>query len=406
MLILIREKRTPSSLHYILKDLNSGNEREWTPSKSLPASKVEEALACVATNFAKEIENQVGEPQNIGSGVDSGSSSKGLTFQQFGEDFMLRKSVDIAEYTRSNWQGCLNSRLYPWFGKMLIQDITSAQIEDFFTSLKVEGLKHSTVLKYYTVVKAIFKSASNRNDIPNPMNKVERPRPRKDEVVDEEPQAYPPEEIRHILDCLQKEPTKWQVFILLLADTGIRRGECCALTWEDFDFLENTVSIQGGAGYTKDKGVYLTTTKNRRKRTLDVDPDVLMYVRFLYLETLASKQGISQYLFPHRDDPSKPMLPCTATSYFAKFGKKYGIENMNPHKLRHSYASLAITNGADIASVSEVLGHSDKAFTLRQYTSANKESMRKASRIRRKAVKEYITSETNTQPEQYKISGF
>ena len=50
-------------------------------------------------------------------------------------------------------------------------------------------------------------------------------------------------------------------------------------------------------------------------------------------------------------------------------------------KLRHTFASIAITNGADVASVSETLGHSDKAVTLRMYTHANEESKRKVSNL-------------------------
>ena len=49
------------------------------------------------------------------------------------------------------------------------------------------------------------------------------------------------------------------------------------------------------------------------------------------------------------------------------------------HELRHTFASIAITNGADVASVSEKLGHSDKAVTLRMYTHADQESIRRAS---------------------------
>ena len=60
---------------------------------------------------------------------------------------------------------------------------------------------------------------------------------------------------------------------------------------------------------------------------------------------------------------------------------------MHPHKLRHSFASVAITNGADIASVSEALGHYDKNFTLKMYTHADAESMKRASNIFRNAVK-------------------
>ncbi|MBQ1519898.1 MAG: tyrosine-type recombinase/integrase [Clostridia bacterium] len=57
------------------------------------------------------------------------------------------------------------------------------------------------------------------------------------------------------------------------------------------------------------------------------------------------------------------------------------IHNLHPHKLRHTFASIAITNGADVASVSETLGHSDKAVTLRMYTHANEESKRKVSNL-------------------------
>ena len=72
----------------------------------------------------------------------------------------------------------------------------------------------------------------------------------------------------------------------------------------------------------------------------------------------------------------------------ARFAKKYGVEDMPPHKLRHSFASIAITNGADVASVSEKLGHSDKAVTLRMYTHADEESMKRASQIFRDAIKQ------------------
>ena len=53
----------------------------------------------------------------------------------------------------------------------------------------------------------------------------------------------------------------------------------------------------------------------------------------------------------------------------------------------HTFASIAITNGADVASVSEKLGHSDKAVTLRMYTHADQESMKQASQIFRDALK-------------------
>lgn len=69
-----------------------------------------------------------------------------------------------------------------------------------------------------------------------------------------------------------------------------------------------------------------------------------------------------------------------------KFAARYGVNDLHPHKLRHSFASVAITNGAGVASVSEKLGHADKSTTLRMYTHADEESVRRAGDIFRQAL--------------------
>ncbi len=81
------------------------------------------------------------------------------------------------------------------------------------------------------------------------------------------------------------------------------------------------------------------------------------------------------------------MHPQSPSWYMQKFSKKCGVPGLHPHKLRHTFASIAITNGADVASVSEKLGHSDKAVTLRMYTHASQESIKRASQIFRDALK-------------------
>ena len=107
------------------------------------------------------------------------------------------------------------------------------------------------------------------------------------------------------------------------------------------------------------------------------------------LRALRSEQAgkaISHYVFT-QEGSTEPMHPQSPTRYMQKFSARYGIQELHPHKLRHSFASIAITNGADIASVSEILGHSDKAVTLRMYTHADQASMTRASNIFREAIK-------------------
>ena len=98
-----------------------------------------------------------------------------------------------------------------------------------------------------------------------------------------------------------------------------------------------------------------------------------------------SKVTPSEYVFIERGF-NTPMNPQSPTAFFRKFGAKYGIDHFHPHKLRHTFASLAITNGADIVSVSQILGHSDVSTTLQTYSHANEESKLRAAEIFQNAI--------------------
>ena len=63
-----------------------------------------------------------------------------------------------------------------------------------------------------------------------------------------------------------------------------------------------------------------------------------------------------------------------------------GVEDLHLHKLRHTFASIAIANGADIAAISRKLGHANVAITLRIYIHANDESEKRASETFREAI--------------------
>lgn len=317
---------------------------------------------------------------------EAAEAAKILTLRQFGERvFMPAKTVTVSENTRSSFQINLDNRIYPTLGDMKLPEISSAQITALLLSIQAEGKAHATVVKVYTILNGLFKMAYMSDMISrNPMDKVERPKPRKDEAKTDGVAAHTVEELRYILECLDKEPLKWRVFVHILIDTGLRRGECCALRWDNIDFKQNRITVAGNLCYTPAKGVYLDTPKSGKVRTVDIDPAITAMLR--ELRNQQADKGISHYVFTQEDSP-EPMHPQSPTRYLKRFSTRYGTPDMHPHKLRHSFASVAITNGADIASVSEMLGHADKAVTLRMYTHADEESMRRASNIFRDALK-------------------
>lgn len=309
-----------------------------------------------------------------------------LTLRQYGDTvFMPAKAVTCSENTRTSFQGVLDYHIYPTFGDKKITEVNSADITRLLLSIQAKGRSVSTCVKVYTILHLLFKMAYLADVIEkNPMDKVQRPKPRKDETKGTQVEAYTAEELRHIVACLDKEPLQWQVFVRLLIDTGIRRGEACGLQWKYIDFQNSTITIAGNLCYTKDAGVYLDTPKSGKQRTIYVDPSVMDMLKKLRREQ--SEKALSPFVFT-QEGTAEPMHPQSPTRYFQVFGKKYGVDHLHPHKLRHSFASVAILNGADIASVSEILGHADKSTTLDMYTHSDQESQKRAGSIFREALK-------------------
>ena len=156
-----------------------------------------------------------------------------------------------------------------------------------------------------------------------------------------------------------------------------------------------------------EKGIFINNPKNGKTRKIDIGEESIRLLKQVRKEQAKSciseyvftQEGSNQYKYAdnvnHKEKKEDkvipildtPMHPDSPTRYFAKFGKKYHVDNFHPHLLRHTSASVAITHGADVVSVSERLGHSDTAVTLRMYAHANEESIRRAGQIVRDALK-------------------
>ena len=387
----VRRYETKDGRPYYLIRVRRGREksalsRRWYVPDGWSQKAIDRELAKVAAEFEREA--QAGEvisraEKRQRAALEAAEAAKIQTIRQYSERvFMPAVAIRATENTRSSYQGNLNRWIYPALGDMKLPEITSAQISALLLDMQGKGKAHATVVKVYTILNSLFKMAYLSDMIArNPMDKVERPKPRKDEIKPQTAQAYTAQEVRDILTALEGEPLKWRAFIHLLIDTGVRRGEALAVQWEDIDFQENTILICRNLCYTPDKGIYLDTPKNGRCRMVDVGEDTLQL-----LKQIREQQGAGgKYIFT-QDNSLEPMHPTSPTHYFRQFAKRNGIKDFHPHKLRHTFASVAITAGADVVSVSETLGHSDTAVTLRMYTHANDESRRRASRIFRDAI--------------------
>lgn len=318
---------------------------------------------------------------------EQAEAAKLKTVRQYADGvYMPTKETTLSENARSSYRMFLDRHILPVLGNTLLTETTPAMLTKLLVDFQRTGKSHATCVKLYNILNGLFQMAFLDDSIQiNPMLKVKRPVPRKDEAaVDEAEKAYTVDEMRRILKCLKEEPLKWRTYITLMADTGIRRGEACGLNWSDVDFNTLTVTVRRNLQYTPSAGVYEAAPKNGKARVVDIGADTAVLLK--QLRSGQASTCMSRYVFTQDGSP-EPMHPQTPTRYFRKFGKRYGVEDFHPHKLRHTSASLAITNGADVVSVSERLGHSDTAVTLRMYAHANEESIRRAGQTVRDALR-------------------
>lgn len=386
----IRKKKNKAGRDYYEITVRRGRSQprlysRWYPPEGWSQRAIDRELVKVAAEFERQC--KAGEvvsrkEQREREAQEAAEAALIQTVKQYGERvFMPAKTVTMSENSRASFQSALNTWVYPAIGDKKLPDVSPADLSALLLDIQAQGRAHSTAVKVYTVLHTMFKMAYLADMIPrNPMDKVPRPVPRKDEIRETEAQALTVEELRAVLEALEAEPLKWRALVRLLIDTGIRRGECCGLKWEDIDLEAQVVTIRRNLCYTPARGVYVDTPKNGRTREVDIGPETASL-----LEALRA-QSLGEYVFT-QENSVEPMHPQSPTRYLKKLSAKCGVPDLHPHKLRHTFASVAITAGADVASVSEALGHSDKAVTLRMYTHADAESRKRAAQIFREAIK-------------------
>ena len=160
-----------------------------------------------------------------------------------------------------------------------------------------------------------------------------------------------------IADLDIKEEPNWDLFILLVAKTGMRFSEALAITPSDFDFARQTLSISKTWDYKGDGG-FLPTKNKSSVRKIQIDWQIV--VKFAELT-----KGLPENK-PIFIDETK-IYNSTVNDVLARHCKRCGISEISIHGLRHTHASLLLFAGVSIASVARRLGHASMTTTQKTY---------------------------------------
>lgn len=319
-----------------------------------------------------------------------------ISFEDCARIYLRQREGELAQNTLQRYKASLE-RAAPFFGKYRLSDINPYTVKEYFVLLQTENynaktggkLSYNTVTGDFQSLNTFFEHAVESGWIEhNPFERVKPPRRSKD-TPQKEVKALSEEEVREIIRCLEREPLQWRALIRFLIDSGCRIGEAIGLKWTDVNFSTGEVRIVRNAQSCKGSGVYLTTPKSGKTRTIFLNPAPLAILeewRESQAELFAD-EGIvpSGFCFTARNGGM--MHPDSPTQYLRKtFGRKYGISGLHPHLFRHTMATLTIANGGDVVSVSKKLGHSSPSITLNVYSHANEEALRRANAVLARSI--------------------
>ena len=355
----------------------------WTPPDGLTASKVRKIAEQEAAKWEKEIKAAYNEPPTYVP-----PTPRRDDFITFIDDVWFPLQVRGSGHkprTVAFYESMIKT-IRQYFSGQTLQEITPMDIERYLSYLRMDykghnggPMKPKTVHHQYNTLNLIFGYAEKQDIITkNPMRKVDAPK-KEWHPVD----VLTPEQAKVFFALIPSCPLDFRCILYLLITTGIRRGECMGLRWNDIDEKSGTIKIQRSIGYTPKDGVFVSTPKTVNSiRVIPLMPITLSSLQEWKNETERKHPNADlrdAYLFPNGKGIYLPRDPNSITRRVKRFMKNSGLPDLSPHDLRHSCATLLLAQGADVKSVQEILGHADASTTLNFYVKADLEQMKNAT---------------------------
>jgi len=293
------------------------------------------------------------------------------------------KSYDRLEQT-------LTLDVYPNIGQLQLQAIEPKDVQAMVNKLKDAGRAHSSIKKAYEAVNACFKLGVIQKTVQsNPALGVTIPS--KKLFPAKKIHFYTKEEAQQLIEqamiCWPNGTRRYPLgaFVPLLINTGLRMGELLALRWEEDVDLENKmITVHNNLTFvrdrSKDEKKYMLLEQDSVKTDAGQDRSIPINDQALAaLLDLQKVTGSQTYVMTTKNGTH--VSPRNIDRIFRRIAvaagfpeeKIYGI-----HALRHTFATLLLTNDVDIKTVSELLGHSDVTITYNTYIHVIKEQKRKA----------------------------
>ncbi|MGH4125147.1 MAG: tyrosine-type recombinase/integrase [Clostridium sp.] len=294
---------------------------------------------------------------------DLNEEYKGITFAEFKDMYLEHEKLYREENTIEIKQYAFKK--FKTLNKLKLEDIKNIHIQKCIDTMVKDELSLQTIKNYLSMLKALFNSAIDEFSVLkiSPVRKIKLPELK----VKTEKRALTKSEFEDLISKI--ENYKLYVITLIAGSCGLRIGEILGLTLSDFDDINMTLTIRQQfkrVGLKAKHGVGTLKTANSYRQ---VPISAKMCEALLkYIDKYP--KNIDGRIFNLTNTSS---LGSRLSSLYNSLGYDISI-----HELRHTYATLLVSNNRDLKTVAKLMGHSVEQ-TIKTYSHVTDEMMEKAA---------------------------
>ncbi len=285
------------------------------------------------------------------------------------------KAMTVEATTANGYRWIVERYVRPAFGDRKVVSIRTLELDHWYQQLRAGGghggrpLSGRTVRLCHTVMRQSLEQARKWGLIArNPAVDATPPAARRSEIK-------PPSiaQVHDLLEAAFEFDPDFGVYLWLLAVTGCRRGEACALRWTDIRWEPAEIALSRSIAQVDQERIE-KDTKTHQARRVAIDDATRDLLRELHLRAreraLAVGVALAEdaFLFSEEPDGSAPWRPDVGTNWFGRLRAELVLDHVRLHDVRHFVATALGDAGTNIATISARLGHRDKATTLNIYS--------------------------------------
>lgn len=272
----------------------------------------------------------------------------------------------------------IEKHICPTLGNFPLQKLQPIQVQKLYNELLEKGLSPASIRYIHaTLRKALNHAVKMQLIIRNVCDAVELPK-----VKTHESKFLNKNQVNEMLMAIKD--TDVYLPTLLAVGLGLRRGEVLGLQWKDFDFNRNLVSIKRTLLPNSKEGEIFSECKTAKsQRVLAVPDSIMSYLKQVRKKQLENRMFFStdylDYDLVYCNPNGTPVTPGAFNHRFSNTLKDKGLEHMRVHDLRHTNASLMLSQGVSMKVASERLGHTTIGITMDLYSHIDEELQQDAA---------------------------